>query len=333
MINAAQSFLRELDRADVAAMLDGATARFIQYSNWLDEDIVAVELTCPQVSADLMGLLAPKDQQRIIEAFVHAAGGSGAFTIVPTELKVIARTDMQPPDGTALLLSVMLEKAQLVSVATGGLRIPDINDHYRARRRRIATELAALGLDDPNSFEELWDWYNYYSANLQGYASRRAHIASLFDPLISKLQSSDQDLLRPPEPTGWERVDRGLEKAFSALRVARHPEDCQTIGLLCREILISVGQAIYEPSRHRTADGTIPSATDAARMIEAFIVTDLAGGSNEVVRAHAKASLKLVVELQHRRTADYRLAALSIEATRSVAETMAILSGRRDRES
>jgi hypothetical protein len=87
---------------------------------------------------------------------------------------------------------------------------------------------------------------------------------------------------------------------------------------------------VYDAERHPAIDDTQPSNTDAVRMLAAFIAAELKGASNETVRAHAKASLKLAVELQHRRTADYQLAALCLEATSSVTEISAIISGRRD---
>ena len=62
-----------------------------------------------------------------------------------------------------------------------------------------------------------------------------------------------------------------------------------------------------------------------------YIAVELAGGPNESVRRHAKAALTLATDLQHHRTADYRQAALCAEATTSVVNLIAIISGRRDR--
>ena len=125
-------------------------------------------------------------------------------------------------------------------------------------------------------------------------------------------------------------MDRTLEKAHSRLSASVHEEDYQTIGLLCREILISLGQSVFDRTIHTTADGTVPSETDGGRMIEGFLLHVASGGSNESVRKHARASLQLAVELQHKRTADFRAAALCLEATSSITNIIAILSGRRD---
>lgn len=66
-------------------------------------------------------------------------------------------------------------------------------------------------------------------------------------------------------------------------------------------------------------------------MLEAFFSAELAGSSNEESRAHAKAALRLALALQHKRTADFRMAALCAEATSSVVNILAVLAGRRGR--
>jgi hypothetical protein len=100
-----------------------------------------------------------------------------------------------------------------------------------------------------------------------------------------------------------------------------------TVGFLCRECLFSLAEAVYDPNRHTASDGVTPSKTDAARMLEAYFGAEYSGSSNEVLRRHAKASLALAAELQHKRTANYRDAALCAEATRTVVNIVAITSG------
>jgi hypothetical protein len=128
--------------------------------------------------------------------------------------------------------------------------------------------------------------------------------------------------------TGWPRVDRCVEAARQQLETASTEEQFQTVGLLCRESLISLAEAVYDPAKHVSADGVTPSRTDAYRMLSAYFSAELPGGSNEATRAHAKASLNLANALQHRRTASLRDAALCAEATRSAVNIVAIISGR-----
>lgn len=131
------------------------------------------------------------------------------------------------------------------------------------------------------------------------------------------------------EPTGWEKVDRQRQEARLRLDEAVSEEQCQAVGLLCREVLISAAQEVFDSGRHVVPDGVTASSTDADRMLAAFFATELAGGPNQETRAHAKAALKLALALQHKRTAVPRMAALCFEATTSVVNIVAILSGRR----
>lgn len=131
------------------------------------------------------------------------------------------------------------------------------------------------------------------------------------------------------EPTGWGKVDRQRQEVRLRLDTANTEEQCQAVGLLCREVLITLAQEVFDPTKHRSPDGVEPSDTDAARMLGGFFDGELGGHANEEARGHAKAALKLAVALQHRRTADFRMAALCSEATTSVINIVTILSGRR----
>lgn len=132
------------------------------------------------------------------------------------------------------------------------------------------------------------------------------------------------------EPTGWARVDRGLDAMRRALDAAENEEDFQGVGLLAREVLISLAQAVFDPDRHRSLDSVEPSDTDAKRMLDAYIAKELTGSANEEVRRHAKAALALAVALQHDRTADFRNAALCVEATYSTVNIVTIVAGRQN---
>ena len=129
--------------------------------------------------------------------------------------------------------------------------------------------------------------------------------------------------------TGWPLVDRCTATARQQLEKATTEEEFQAVGLFCRETLISLAQAVYDPAKHSTSDGINPSPTDAHRMLGAYFAAELVGGSNQAMRKHSKASLDLANELQHRRTASRREAALCVEATRTVVELVTIISDHR----
>ncbi len=133
------------------------------------------------------------------------------------------------------------------------------------------------------------------------------------------------------EPTGWQKVDRQLQEMHSRLDSAQSEEQFQAVGLLCREVLISAAQEVYDADKHFTADGVKPSATDGKRMLGGIFDTEFKGSANEEARRHARAAMDLALALQHKRTADFRTAALCAEATCSVVNMLAILAGRRGR--
>lgn len=132
-------------------------------------------------------------------------------------------------------------------------------------------------------------------------------------------------------PTGWDRVDRGVDKLRAQLSMASTEEDHQQVGLLCREVLISLAQAVFDRQRHSAVseDGTKISDTDVKRMIEQYLCTEAPGRRNKEVRGCVRSAYDLAVAVQHGRSATYRDAALSVQATFSVVGMVEIISGKR----
>jgi len=128
----------------------------------------------------------------------------------------------------------------------------------------------------------------------------------------------------------WARVDRTINKIKEKLFSAHDEEDFQAIGLLCRESIISLAQAVHSPDIHKSLDGIEISDTDAKRKLESYIATELSGNSNEDFRKHAKACFQLTNSLQHKRNANYRDAALCIEATHSLINIITIISDQKE---
>lgn len=233
-----------------------------------------------------------------------------------------------------LVEEIEAQRSLMIGVSTGGYnRIPHVNDEYKERRHRIREALSERSIKDPNPFFDLWRWYGKWSSgDLPSYQSRRMYIAELYNPLVDRLQQGGMQIGSDlfDEPTGWIRVDRGIEGLRNRLETASNEEEFQTVGFLCRETLISLAQAVYDPDLLVAPEGTKPSETDAKRMLEGYISEALSGGSSEEARRHAKAALDLANNLQHRRTASFRDAALCAEATTAIVNLIAIVSGRRD---
>lgn len=287
------------------------------FKDMVDEAVV----DAPSPIDQALNKLPSHDRKRIAEAIATAYPNRSAAE------DIIVRSINSGVIGgpAALLAEVLIHRDMMIDVATGGTRIQEVDDYYRAREVRIRQTLpGTVPYDNPHA--DLWAWYHHWNANLSQYKDRRFYVNQLFGPAIAAIARRSSLPSEPREATGWERVDRALLKARTQLETASAEEDCQAIGLLCREVIISLAQAVYDPSIHESLDGVKPSPTDANRMLEGYIAHAFPGESFKEVRAHARASLALALNLQHRRTATRQLATLCVEATASTTAVLSIIA-------
>lgn len=326
LIDNARAFLESLQRHDLSLLLSQCDAEIKPMQSALDwigdftEECVVI--SAPPPIDEALNSLAPQDRKRIAEAVSSGSPTTKTHEDIRVETEFVGRA---PSAAGSVLAELLIHRAMMIDVATGGARIQDVDDYYRAREVRIRKALPSDVVYD-NPHEDLWDWYRYWSANLPQYRDRRLYIRQLFGGAIEAISMRSSLPSEEREPTGWERVDRTLTKVRNQLTTASAEEDFQAVGLLCREVIISLAQAVYDPLLHEPVDGVKPSETDANRMLEAYIAHVFPGASYKEVRAHARASLALALNLQHRRTATRQLASLCLEATASTAAVISIIA-------
>ena len=335
------SYLRSIGNKQEADILSSCQIEYGPTQSYIGSGPTGLRITL-RCSSNIVGKLRefheiigdylPNETLSIIKSAIGA--------VLPVELSIhdisaralLVKTPYSKT--TELIREVEAQKNLMVAVSTGGPRIQEKNEEFQQRRLEIKSALSKFKIDDPNPFSDLWDWYGKWSSgDLPSYQSRRKFISELYQPLIDRLSSG---IIQSPfepvhKPTGWDRVDRGIRSIVQRLETSESEEEFQAVGLLCRETLISVAQCVYDSSTHKTSDGVVPSKTDANRMLEAYFSHALSGSSNEAARRHAKAALSLANDLQHKRTATFREAALCSEATRTVINIVAIISGKRGR--
>src|SRR6267143_2086823 len=132
------------------------------------------------------------------------------------------------------------------------------------------------------------------------------------------------------ESGDWNLVYRQVARAKDELSEAQDTEQFQAIGVLCREALISLAQAVYVPAKHPSPDGTQPSKSDAKRMLDAYITAELSGATNGYARKLAHSAVDFAVGFQHSRTADFEHAAMSVAAVESVVSFISITARKAD---
>lgn len=328
-LDLAARFLIEQEREDLAALLAFSTFDLKQTPIGIDKFSTAVTVSSPESFNDCLNSLWGNDKDLLLNAVVSTSIPVDGNGEPPSEIS-FKPSAVAVPDEHKLYPELLLLRKELGRACSGLTVIHSLNDKYTRRYRWIDKALKTRGWDNPVSFPDLLQWDEYSTKNLKTAPFKKQYLDAIFKPLFRRLITYPMPTLANPRgATGWERVDRGLGKLHRSLATAHDEEDFQAIGLTCREVLISVGQAVYDRNVHGTVDGVFPTQTDGARMIEAFINHVATGESNANLRRHAKASMNLAVELQHKRTADFKAAALCLEATVTVANIASILSGRR----
>ncbi len=190
--------------------------------------------------------------------------------------------------------------------------------------------LNALNIKNPNPFADLWNWYAKWSTEFKHYSERRAYIADLFSTVEKLVQEKESanSISVTVDLSNWERIERSLNEIRIRQNESSSEEQYQVIGLLSRETIITLAQAVFIKDKHPILDGKEVSKTDAKRMLEAYLAVELGGSSNETIRRYAKATLDLANELTHKRTANKRDALLCATATISIINLIGTLEGR-----
>ena len=129
-----------------------------------------------------------------------------------------------------------------------------------------------------------------------------------------------------PEPTSWEKVDRQVAAMREQVTRATSEEGYQAVGHLGREAMISLAQAVIDPVEAVGEDGKVPSSTDAASLLDAYIGKTLPGSSNEALRGAVRKVVKTTSAVLHDRNATPKDAALAAELVSSSVHLVHILA-------
>lgn len=217
----------------------------------------------------------------------------------------------------------------MISVATGGNRIQDEDKRYKELHIRALRNCKKLNLIYNNTYSSLWDWYGKWKAEFATYQERRDYIRNLFEPTLSYFEEkgNNNPIDTIIELDDWDRIKRTITKIKRDSDIAKNEEDFQSIGLLCREVIISLAQVVYIPWLHGDKDdkGVSISETDAVRMIGNYLNYSLSGSSNEELRSYAKNANKLANMLTHKRNATKKDMLLAVSATISLINFIGII--------
>ncbi|MGJ7025662.1 hypothetical protein [Petrimonas sulfuriphila] len=315
-----------LNTSDITVMqtgYDNWNGGINYYTLYIDMNVPDYVKNQPQIEAI---------EQKILDAFNTATRytESEVFSQILISPKSTTKIDWSLLGNISkqdLLRDIEYLKNVMVSVATGGQRIQDIDAEYQKTYNRVAIALKKVDIENPNSYRSLWDWYGKWKSDFSRYQERRDYIKVMYEPVLSLfLDTEDEKLVDVKiNLTGWERIKRGIIEINKREKQAENEEQFQAVGMLCRELIISLAQVVFNSELHPSLDGVEISKTDAKRMLESYIAIALAGGDKEELRSYAKITNKLANTLTHKRTATKKEMMLCTSATFALVNFIGVL--------
>lgn len=226
-----------------------------------------------------------------------------------------------------LLRDIEYLKNVMVSVATGGQKIQDVESEYQKIYSKVAIALKKVDIENHNTYRSLWDWFGKWKNDFPKYQERRDYIRKMYEHVFTILSEVEEEKIVEVKInlTDWDKIKRGIIEINKRERQASNEEQFQAVGMLCRELIITIAQAVYTAEKHPSIDGVEISKTDAKRMLESYIAVALSGGANEDLRAYAKITNKLANVLTHKRTATKKEMMLCTSATLALINFIGVL--------
>ena len=104
-------------------------------------------------------------------------------------------------DDAELLKAIDKLKSTMISVATGGPRIAEVQHEFSALFDAVDAELRRRTIPNALPYRELWDWYGRWSSgDLPSYKSRRTFVNELAGELVRAIKAAPRPSQRPSPP-------------------------------------------------------------------------------------------------------------------------------------
>ena len=230
-------------------------------------------------------------------------------------------------------LRLCIEKIReiMILVATFKTRIEEEEDRYKSLVQKAYSECLKLNVPYTNPYYSLWDWHRKWKNDFPTYQERRIYVNNLFSYTLSFFDDNENEsmelLVKLDE---WERIKRTITKIKRDSISAKNEEDFQSVGLLCRDVIISLAQSVYIPFIHGEYDesGTKISNTDAVRMIGNYLRPIMQGKQHKELRDYARVTNAIANQLTHKRTATRTDMLLAINSTIALINFIGILENK-----
>jgi len=323
------------NKDDIVIMLNNADISVMQtyHDNWnggIDYYTVYIEINV----SDFVKFEIESVEKIILEALNTATRytDSDVFSQVIVSPKASSKIDWSLFDFSKqeLLKQIEYLKNTMISVSTGGPRIQTVEQQYKQTYNDVCQQLKKLDIDNPNYYDSLWSWHGKWSNDFPHYQERREYINEMYKQLVSTLSEVENTKIMDVKVDlkDWDKINRTINEIKKREQQAKTEEQFQAVGMLCRELIITLAQTVFDTEKHPSTDGTQISNTDAKRMLDAYIVIVLAGNESEDLRAYAKLTNKLANTLTHKRTATKKEMMLCTSATLALVNFVGILENK-----
>ena len=208
------------------------------------------------------------------------------------------------PDGSTLEGAIALIERQaelLISVATQGHRIQQVEANYRDRDDALRTALRRWGISPPFPWRSLNDWYGAYQ-KYPHWHQRRTFIRGLADEGIERLRQIQDPILvdakRGDLSKTFPTVEARLEALRERLASAHTLDDFQDVGRRAREVLIAAVDRVFVPTMVPRGQEP-PKKGDAKTRFDLILETRFGGAARAETRAFMRAAWDLANKVTH----------------------------------
>jgi len=335
VLSTAKELLIAQGKNDIVTMLNNAHISVMQtaYDNWnggINFYTVYVDINV----SEFVKLEIETVEKIIVETLntVTRYTDSEVFSQVIISPKSSSKIDWSLIDISKheLLKQIDYLKNTMISVSTGGQRIQSAEQQYKQTYNEVSQQLRKLGIENPNNYDSLWSWYGKWSSDFPHYQERRDYINEMYKQLVAVFFDAEQTKIVDikVDLSGWDKINRTIIEINKREKQAQSEEQFQAVGMLCRELIITLAQSVYDSEKHPNVDGIEISKTDAKRMLEAYITIVLAGNESEELRAYAKITNKLANTLTHKRTATKKEMMFCTSATLALVNFVGVLENK-----
>jgi len=208
--------------------------------------------------------------------------------------------------------------SDLKAIATGNSSA-QAAERYRDNREELEEGLAVHGIPSPFPWEDIVQWRGAYQRISSTYKGRREHVEALAAPVreqLERLAAGAAPSDSGPASPDWPELESRITELRQELTSSPTLDVYQDVGRRAREILIELGQLVYQPEMLPVGKETPQKANAKARLD--YAAGALMGGSGSVRkdwRRLVEAAWDLQQSLTHSGSADFVSAFAAVQAT------------------